>query len=97
MEAAFRMRVAHTDGVSLFGAPTANRTNLLGGEAPDSLRPVGWIANHVRVLETYLDVIHRNVVIVWAPDSPQPLDPVPPGAIPSARIADGSFLGFVYP
>ncbi|MGB7537105.1 MAG: hypothetical protein WBM17_01075 [Anaerolineales bacterium] len=96
MEATFRMRVARTDGESLFDAPTANMTSLLGGEAPDSLRPVGWIANHLLVLEAYLDVIHRNVVIVWAPDRTQPLDPVL-GANQSAPIADGSFMGFVYP
>jgi hypothetical protein len=96
MEATFRMRVARTDGVSLFGAPTANMTSRLGKEAPDGLRPAGWIANHLLVLEAYLDVIHRNVVIVWAPDRTQPLDPEM-GAEQSIPIADGTLLGFVYP
>jgi len=96
MEAAFRMRVARTSGVSLFDAPAANLTSLLGGEAPTGLRPVGWIANHLLVLEIYLEAIHRNVLVVWAPDPSQPLDPVL-GANQSAPIADGSFLGFVYP
>jgi hypothetical protein len=96
MNAAFRMRVARTDGTSLFDAPTASMTSLLGGESPDSLRPVGWIAGHLLVLEAYLNAIHRSVVIVWAPDPAQPLDPVL-GANQSAPIADGTFLGFVYP
>ena len=96
MEAAFRMRIAHTDGANLFDAPIANLTGLLGGEAPNSLRPAGWIAGHLLVVEAYLDVIHRSVVIVWAPLPDQPLDPVL-GAHQSIPIADGVFLGFVYP
>jgi hypothetical protein len=96
MEAAFRMRIAHTDGASLFDAPIASLTGLLGGEAPNSLRPAGWIAGHLLIVEAYLDVIHRSVVIVWAPLPGQPLDPVL-GAHQSIPIADGSFLGFVYP
>lgn len=96
MEATFRLRVARTNGESLFDAPIANMTSLLGGEPPTALRPVGWIANHLLVLETYLDVIHRNVLVVWAPDRSQPLDPVL-GANQSMPIADGAFIGFVYP
>jgi hypothetical protein len=96
MEATFRIRVAHTDGTGLFDSPIANMTTLLGGEAPDSLRPVGWIANHLLVLEAYLNIINRYVVIVWAPDPAQPIDPVL-GAHQAMPIADGRFLGFVYP
>jgi hypothetical protein len=96
MNAAFRIRVARTDGTGMFDAPVANMTSLLGGEAPNSLRPVGWIADHLLVLEAYLNAIHRYVVIVWAPDPSQPLDPVL-GANQSVPIADGSFIGFVYP
>jgi hypothetical protein len=96
MDASLRIRVARTDGTGLFDAPIANMTSLLGGEAPDSLRPVGWIADHLLVLEAYLEVVHRNVVIVWAPDPAQPLNPVL-GANQSVPIADGAFLGFMYP
>jgi hypothetical protein len=96
MEATYRIRVARTDGTSIFDAPIANMYSLLGGEPPDSLRPVGWIANHLLVLEAYLNVIHRYIVIVWAPDHSQPLDPVL-GANQSFPIADGTFIGFVYP
>ncbi|MBN1439952.1 MAG: hypothetical protein JW929_11130 [Anaerolineales bacterium] len=95
MEAAFRIRIARTDGASLFDSPIANMTTLLGGEAPDSLRPVGWLANHLLVLEAYLNVINRYVLIVWAPIPDQPLDPVL-GAHQSF-VMDGNFLGFVYP
>jgi hypothetical protein len=96
MEAAFQMRVARTSGVSLFDAPAANMTSLLGGEPPAGLRPVGWIANHLLVLQAYVSATHQYVVIVWAPDPAQPWDPVM-GANQSAPIADGNFLGFVYP
>jgi hypothetical protein len=96
MEATYRIRVARTDGLSLFDAPIANMTSLLGGEAPDSLRPVGWAADHLLVLEAYLNGINRYVVIVWAPDPSRPLDPVL-GANQSIPIADGTFIGFVYP
>jgi hypothetical protein len=90
------MRVVRTDGVSLLDAPIANMTSQLGGEAPDSVRSVGWIANRLVILEVYLDVIHRNVVIVWAPDPTQPIDPMLV-AHQSIPIVDGAFMGFVYP
>jgi hypothetical protein len=96
MNATYRMRVARTDGTSLFDAPVATMTSLLGGETPRWLQPVGWIANHLLVLETYVDAIQQHILIVWAPDPSQPLDPVL-GANQSAPIADGEFLGFVYP
>jgi len=96
MEATFRMRVARTSGASLFDAPSANMTSLLGGEVPAGLRPVGWIADHLLVLEAYVSAVNHSVVIVWAPDPAQPWDPVM-GANQSAPIADGNFLGFVYP
>jgi hypothetical protein len=96
MEATFRIRVARTSGESLLDAPIADMTGLLGGEAPDGLRPVGWIANHILVVEAYLQILHHDVVIVWAPVSGQPLNPAL-GAHQSIPVADGSFLGFVYP
>jgi hypothetical protein len=96
MTATFRMRVARTDGTGLFDAPVTNMTSLLGGEAPNGLRPVGWMANHLLVLEAYLEVTHGFVQVVWAPDPAQPLDPVL-GANQSVPLADGRFIGFVYP
>jgi hypothetical protein len=96
MEASFRIRVARTSGASLFDAPIENMTSLLGGEAPNGLRPVGWIADHLLVVEAYLEVIHKSVLVVWAPDPAQPLDPVL-GANQSVPIGDGVFIGFVYP
>ncbi|MBN2086655.1 MAG: hypothetical protein JW748_15685 [Anaerolineales bacterium] len=96
MEATFRMRVARTDGTSLFDAPIANMTSLFGGEAPDGLRPVGWVASHILVLESQLNLIGHPIQIIWAPDPAQPIDPVM-GAHQSNKIGDGVFLGFVYP
>jgi len=96
MEAAFRLRVARTDGTSLFDAPIINLTSFLGGEQPTGLRPVGWIANHLLVMEISLEAIHHSVLVVWAPDPSQPIDPAL-GANQSFPIADGSFIGFIYP
>lgn len=96
MEAAFRLRVARTDGTSLFDAPVVNLTSFLGGEHPTGLRPVGWIANHLLVMEISLEAIHHSILVVWAPDPSQPIDPAL-GANQSFPIADGSFIGFIYP
>jgi hypothetical protein len=96
MEASFRLRVARTDGTSLVDSPVASLSGLLGGEAFTFLHPVGWIANHLLVLEIYSPALNQNVLVVWAPDPAQPLDPVL-GANQSAVIGTGSFLGFLYP
>jgi hypothetical protein len=96
MEATLRLRVARTTGESLFDAPVANLTSFLGGEHPTGLRPAGWIANHLLVMEMDLEAIHHSILVVWAPDPSQPIDPVL-GANQSFPIADGSFIGFIYP
>jgi hypothetical protein len=94
--ATFRLRVARSDGASLFDAPVASLTSLLGGEAPGSLKPVGWFADHLLLLEAYAEAVHGYVLVVWAPDPARPLDPVL-GANQSVPVADGQFIGFVYP
>jgi hypothetical protein len=96
MEAAFRLWVARTDGNSLFDEPIVNLTSFLGGEHPTALRPVGWIANHLPVREVSLKAIHHSVLVVWAPDPSRPVDPVL-GANQSFQIAEGSFIGLIYP
>ncbi len=96
MEAQFRLRVARTDGTSVFDAPAANLSGFLGGEAVSFPRPVGWASNHLLLLEIYSETLNQSVLVLWAPDPAQPLDPVL-GANQSAPIADGAFLGFVYP
>ncbi|MCG2786265.1 MAG: hypothetical protein L6461_14300 [Anaerolineae bacterium] len=95
MEAGFRLRVARTDGTSVFDAPAANLSGLLGGEAVTFPRPLGWASNHLLLLEIYSQTLNQSVLVLWAPDPAQPLDPVL-GANQSAPIADGTFLGFVY-
>jgi hypothetical protein len=47
-------------------------------------------------MEMTLEAIHHPVLVVWAPDPSQPLDP-DLGANQSAPIANGNFIGFVYP
>ncbi len=96
MEAEFRLRVARTDGTSVFDAPAANLGGLLGGEAVTFPRPVGWASNHLLLLEVYSATLNHSVLALWAPDPAQPLDPAL-GANQSVPIADGAFVGFVYP
>lgn len=95
-EANFRIKVAHTSGDVFFNAPIANMKSLLGGETPQYLTPVGWISNHILVLQANLGQAHPSVLILWAPDPAQPIDPVL-GANQSIVVGDGSFMGFVYP
>ncbi|MDI6769664.1 MAG: hypothetical protein QMD04_08315, partial [Anaerolineales bacterium] len=59
-------------------------------------RPVGWASNHLLLLEIYSETLNRSVLVIWAPDPAQPLDPVL-GANQSVLLADGTFVGFVYP
>ena len=96
MEAGFRLRVARTDGTSVFDAPAANLSGFLGGEAVSFPRPVGWASNHLLLLEIYSETLNHSVLVIWAPDPAQPLDPAL-GANQSVPIADGTFVGFVYP
>lgn len=96
MGADFRLRVARTDGASLFDSPLANLGGFLGGEAPNSLTTVGWAANHILTMQAYLNIINQYVVIIWAPDPALPLDPVL-GANQSVPLADGEFIGLLYP
>jgi hypothetical protein len=96
MEASFRLRVANTDGTSLFDSPLASLTSFLGGEAPDYLTTVGWAANHILTMQAYLNVINQYVVILWAPLPDHPIDPVL-GAHQAVPVADGEFIGMIYP
>jgi hypothetical protein len=96
MEATFRLRVARTNGSSVFDAPIANLTSFLGGEVPTWITPMGWIANHLLVMEVHIAAVQNPVLVVWAPDPAQLLDPTL-GANQSAPIADGNFIGFLYP
>jgi hypothetical protein len=96
MEASFRLRVARTDGTSLFDSPLANLGGFLGGEAPNSLSTRGWAANHVLVMQMYLQATQSQVVVIWAPDPAQPLDPAL-GAHQSIPLANGEFIGLLYP
>lgn len=96
MEAEFRLRVARTDGTSVFDAPAANLSGFLGGETVSFPRPVGWASNHLLLMEIYSETLNQSVLVLWAPDPAQPLDPAL-GANQSVPIADGTFVGFVYP
>jgi hypothetical protein len=97
MEAQMRLRVARTlDGTILADAEIVSLSSLAGGEVPYFLKPVGWLANHLLLVEINILGLDNPILVVWAPDPSQPLNPVL-GANQSAALADGTFLGFLYP
>ena len=96
MDATFRLRVARTDGTGVFDSPIANLTLFTGGEVPVFIKPVGWAANHLLFMEVSIEALDRPILVIWPPDPAQPLDPAL-GAHQAVPIADGVFLGFIYP
>ena len=96
MEAQMRLRVARADGSSVVDSPTATLSGLAGGETPSYLRPVGWLANHLLLLEIGLPAQEAPLIVVWAPDPAQNLEPAL-GANQSMLLAQGVFAGFLYP
>jgi hypothetical protein len=89
-EPEFRLRVAHMDGTHIVNTPAADLSSCLGVEAILSATPVGWISNQLLLLEVYSETQNRTVLVVWAPDPAQPLHQ-------ALVIAEGKFLGFIYP
>lgn len=95
MEAQMRLRVATINGDILRDAQFQELSSLAGGENPVYIKPVGWLANHLLMLEIGTSSINP-LLVAWAPDSLQPLDPAL-GANQSALLAEGVFAGFLYP
>jgi len=96
MEAQMRLRVADINGVFLIDSDFPNLSSLVGGEIPSYIRPVGWLANHLLFLEIGVSSLANPLIVVWAPDPNQPLNPAL-GANQSAPLTDGVFAGFLYP
>ncbi len=96
MEAQMRLRIAHLNGNLLVDSDFAGLSGLAGGEIPTYIKPVGWLANHLLLLEISVPSLASPLVVVWAPDPNQPLNPAL-GANQSAPLADGVFAGFLYP
>lgn len=96
MEAQMRLRIAKTNGDILRDAQYQELSNLAGGETPTYIKPVGWLTNHLLLLEIGVPAQIAPLIVVWAPDSVQPLNPAL-GANQSALLAEGVFAGFLYP
>ena len=96
MEAQMRLRVADIQGVLLSDSDFPNLSSLAGGEIPSYMRPVGWLSNHLLLLEIGIPSQASPMVVAWAPDPNQPLNQAL-GANQSAPLADGVFAGFLYP
>ena len=96
MEAELYLRVANIDGTIIVESPITNLTGLAGGEPPTWINPVGWADNHLLVLEVSITGLSNPMIVLWAPDPAQPLDPVL-GANQSYPLGEGRFMGFIYP
>jgi hypothetical protein len=95
-EAVYRLKVARTDGTVIFNAPISTMGTLFGGVAPEYLTPMAWTSNNVLLLQAHVGQAHPAMIILWAPDPSQPIDPAL-GTHQSVTIGDGSFMGLVYP
>jgi hypothetical protein len=97
MQARIRLRVAETaNGNILVDSETPGLSSLAGGEAPSTVQPLGWLADHLLLLEVGLPSQVNPLLVVWAPDPTEPLDPAL-GANQSAPLSEGVFAGFLYP
>ncbi len=97
VQARMRLRVAETaSGKILVDSETASLSSLAGGEAPSTVQPLGWLADHLLLLEVGLPSQVNPLLVVWVPDPSQPLDPAL-GANQSAPLSEGVFAGFLYP
>jgi len=96
MEAQMRLRAATTDGGIFVDSDFPGLSGLAGGEIPSYIKPVGWLANHLLLLEISVPSLESPLVVAWAPDPNQLLEPAL-GANQSAPLADGVFAGFLYP
>ncbi len=96
MEAQMRLRVATQNGGVFIDSDFPGLSGLAGGEIPSYIKPVGWLANHLLLLEISVPSLASPLVVAWAPDPNLPLAPGL-GANQSAPLADGVFAGFLYP
>ena len=96
MEAQMRLRVARADGTLVIDAENAVLHGLAGGVIPTYVRPVGWLANHMLLLEVGLPGLDAPSIVKWVPDPASERD-LALGANQTAPLTDGIFGGFLYP
>lgn len=96
MEATHRLRVARIDGTLVVDSPISSLTGLAGGEVPTWIVLGGWADNHLLILEVHITGSTNPLIVLWAPDQTQPLNPAL-GANQSVLLGDGNYMGFLYP
>lgn len=96
MEAQMRLRVATTQGAMVIDAPISALSSLSGGAAATYISPLAWAANHLLLLEIGVEGQNAPLIVLWAPDPSQPLNPAL-GANQSAPLTSGVFGGMLYP
>jgi len=97
-ELEWRLRVVDLDHSQTYltNSDLNNLTSLTGGEIPSSISPVGWLSNHVLLLQIRVPGHDAPLLVAFAPDPNLPLDPTL-GANQSVLLAEGKFSGFLYP
>ena len=96
MQAQMRLRVARADGTIIVDAENAQLSGLAGGTVPAYIKPAGWLANHILLLEVGLPGIDTPSIVKWAPDPAMAIDPAL-GANQSAYLTNGIVGGILYP
>ena len=97
MDSEWRVRVSKTTGMTLVDAELDSLTSLTGGAAPEWIAfQMKWVDNHLLGLTLKPAGASDSVVVLWAPDPAQPLDPVL-GANQSVVLANGRLIGLLYP
>jgi hypothetical protein len=93
-----RLRIVKLDQnqTSLIDADISTLTSLAGGEIPSFIKPVGWLSNHILLLQVFILDYDHPLLVAYAPDPASPLDPAL-GSNQSTLLAEGIFAGFLYP
>ncbi|MCJ7717428.1 MAG: hypothetical protein MUO54_13035, partial [Anaerolineales bacterium] len=97
-ELEWRLRIVDLDTSQTYltNSDLNNLTGLTGGEIPSSILPVGWLSNHILMLQIRVPGHDAPLLVAYAPDPSFPLDPAL-GANQSVVLAEGKFSGFLYP
>jgi hypothetical protein len=93
-----RLRIGKTDPdiPLLLDADLSNLSSLAGGEELTFIVPVGWLSNHMLLLQLGISGSDTQLLVGYAPDPDFPID-ASLGANQSVFLAEGIFSGFIYP
>ncbi len=93
-----RLRIVKLDQnqTSLIDADISTLISMAGGEIPSFIKPMGWLSNHILLLQIHIHDYDHPLLVAYAPDPVFPMDPAL-GSNQSILLAEGIFAGFLYP